>query len=60
MSLFGGSTVHLYSGDNMMKQFFAIPVLSHAFSMLLVACGESEDDEAMHVNGLISRLTEKR
>ena len=44
----------------MMKQFFAIPVLPHAFSMLLVACGESEDDEAMHVNGLISRLTEKR
>ena len=34
----------------MIKQFLAIPVL------LLVACGESEDGEAMHVEGFILKV----
>ena len=33
-----------------MKQFLDIPVL------LLVACGESQDGEAMHVDGLILKV----
>ena len=34
----------------MIEQFFDIPVL------LLVACGESEDDEAMHADGFIVKV----
>ena len=34
----------------MIEQFFDIPVL------LLVACGESEDDEAMHADGFILKF----
>ena len=34
----------------MIKRFFILPVLLLALSMLLIACGEGEDDEEMHVD----------
>lgn len=34
----------------MIKRFFILPVLLLALSMLLMACGEGEDDEEMHVD----------
>lgn len=34
----------------MIKQLFMLPVLLLALSMLLMACGEGEDDEEMHVD----------
>ena len=34
----------------MIKRFFTLPVLLLALSMLLIACGEGEDDEEMHVD----------
>ena len=34
----------------MIKQCFKLPVLLLALPMLLVACGEGEDDEALHVD----------
>lgn len=39
----------------MIKRFFILPVLLLALSMLLIACGEGEDDEIMHADadGLI-------
>ena len=45
-----GSTIYLYPEDNMIKRFFILPVLLLALSMLLIACGEGEDDEEMHVD----------
>ena len=34
----------------MIKQFFILPVLLLALSMLLIACGEGEDDEIIHAD----------
>lgn len=34
----------------MIKRFYILPVLLLALSMLLIACGEGEDDEEMHVD----------
>lgn len=46
----------------MIKQYFKLPVLLLALSMLLIiACGEGEDDEEMHVDadGFILEVDEK-
>ena len=42
----------------MIKRFFKLPVLLLALSILLIACGEGEDDEEMHVDadGFILRV----
>ena len=45
----------------MIERFFILPVLLLALSMLLIACGEGEDDEEMHVDadGFILEVDEK-